>query len=64
MWAGRQVITGGVDDMILLFGKIAALGSRKCDYLLGCGVFFSFVSIKVHVFSVSTFLIFISPVNV
>ena len=47
--AGRQVITGGVDEMIVLFGKIAAVGSRKCDYLLGCGVFFSFaVSIKVY----------------
>ena len=27
--AGRQVITGVVDEMILLFGKIAAVGSRK-----------------------------------
>ena len=25
--AGRQVITGVVDEMILLFGKIAAVGS-------------------------------------
>ena len=41
--AGRQVITGVVDKMILLFGKMAAVGSRKCDYLLGCGVFLSFV---------------------
>ena len=29
--AGRQVITGVVDEMILLFGKIAAVGSRKYD---------------------------------
>ena len=27
--AGRQVITGVVDEMILMFGKIAAVGSRK-----------------------------------
>ena len=42
--AGRQVITGVVDEMILLFGKIAAVGSRKYDYPLGCGVFFAVVS--------------------
>ena len=41
--AGRQVITGVVDEMILLFGKIAAVGSRKYDYSLGCGVYFSVV---------------------
>ena len=41
--AGRRVITGVVDEMILLFGKIAAVGSRKYDYPLGCGVFFSVV---------------------
>ena len=41
--AGRQVITGVVDEMILLFGKIAAVGSRKYDYPLGCGVFFSVI---------------------
>ena len=39
--ARRQVITGAVDEMILLFGKIAAVGSRKYDYPLGFGVFFS-----------------------
>ena len=27
--AGRQVITGVVDEMILLFGKITAVGSRN-----------------------------------
>ena len=32
--AGRQVITGVVDGMILLFGKIAALGSRKYDRII------------------------------
>ena len=41
--AGRQVITGVVDEMILLFDKIATVGSRKYDYPLGCGVFFSVV---------------------
>ena len=41
--AGRQVITGVVDEMILPFGKIAAVSSGKCDYSLGCGVFFSVV---------------------
>ena len=41
--AGRQVITGVVDEMILLFGKIAAVGSLKYDYPLGCGVFCSVV---------------------
>ena len=39
----RQVITGVVDELILLFGKIATVGSRKYDYFLGCGVFFSVV---------------------
>ena len=29
-----------VDELILLFGKIATVGSRKYDYFLGCGVFF------------------------
>ena len=42
--AGRQVITRVVDEMILLFGKIAAVGSRKYDYPLDCGVFFAVVS--------------------
>ena len=41
--AGRQVITGVVDEMILLFGKIAAVGLRKYDYPLGCGGFFSVI---------------------
>ena len=41
--AGRQVIIGVVDEMILLYGKIAAVGSRKYDYPLRCGVFFSVV---------------------
>ena len=40
---GRQVIIGVVDEMILLFGKIAAVGSRKYDYPLRYGVFFSVV---------------------
>ena len=38
-----QVITGVVDELILLFGKIATVGSCKYDYFLGCGVFFSVV---------------------
>ena len=38
--AGRQVITGVIDEKIL-FGKIGAVGSRKYDYPLGCGVFLS-----------------------
>ena len=32
--AGRQVITGVVDGMILLFGKMAAVGSRKYDRII------------------------------
>ena len=32
--AGRQVITGVVDGMILLLGKIAAVGSRKYDRII------------------------------
>ena len=33
--AGRQVITGVVDGgVILLFGKIAAVGSRKYDRII------------------------------
>ena len=31
---GRQVITGVVDGMILLFGKIAAVGSHKYDRII------------------------------
>ena len=47
--AGIQVVTGVVDEMILVFGKIAAVGSRKYNYPLGCGVFsLSSVSIKVY----------------
>ena len=59
-----QVITGVVDEMILLFGKIATVGSHKYDFSLGCGVFFSVVRFHLGLFSVSTFTMFISPVNV
>ena len=39
----RQVITGVVDEMILLFGKIVTVGSRKYYYSFFCGVFFFIV---------------------
>ena len=51
-------------EMILLFGKISTVGSRKYDYSLGCGVFFSIVHYHLGLFSVSTFTMFISQVNV
>ena len=60
----RQVITGVVDELILLLGKIATVGPRKYDYSLGCGVFFSIVRFHLGLFSVSTFTMFISQVNV
>ena len=42
--AGRsQVITGVVDELILLFGKIATVSSLRYDCFFGCGVFFSVV---------------------
>ena len=59
-----QVITGVGDELILLFDKIDTVGSCKYDYFLGCCVFFSVVHFHLGLFSVSTFKMFISPVNV
>lgn len=50
--AGRHVINFQmVNEMMLLFGKIVAVGSCKYDHPLGRGVFFSVVNVCNKVYS-------------